>query len=256
MRLNKLLAEIFGQDQVISPSELLHPPFRRSFFGGYKRSDVDSLLKRAADAIETLISHVHDLKTETERQKERLEEYRQIEMTLRNALVSSQQFSENLIAAAKREAELLREEANLQKKQILAEASKLPEQLATTLETLNRQKQRMRQEMLALLDAHRRLLDTLVPEEVTQTPAAFFETETTSSESEMTKTVESPTPNSPMEILSESTCSEKVETMETNEGIEQTSTFATTNTDEHDGIETELMTTPPEKQEMDAQESR
>ena len=175
MRRNKLLSDILGEENVITPSDLYNPRLTQATVGGYKRSEVDALLKRVADVLETLISQIRELKSKTEEQQERLDEYRQMETTLRSALVSSQHFGENIVAAAKREAEAILEEARAHRTQILCEAQRLPETLASNISALDQQRGRLRAEILSILAAHRRLLDALIPEPSAEKPFGFFD---------------------------------------------------------------------------------
>jgi len=233
MRLNKLLSEILGDEHMITPSEFLNPPFKSGLLGGYRKAEVDAFMQRAADAMETLISELRELRSETDRQKKRLEEYRQMEMALRNALTSSQQFSENIIAAAKREAELIREEAIAFKNRTLVEANRFPQEIAAVIEELNRQKKRFRQEMISLLDAHRRLLDIIAAEESQENPSAVFDT-SGNTEDIRGETEESSMNDSNTSIESEcepkttDTVEEKREDSETTAGIKELTTLTDT----------------------------
>jgi len=175
MKKEKVIQEVFGSEATLSPSDLLSREFKRAAVGGYNTNDVDDFLERVADAFEQLIQQVRSLKEEIEQQRERLDEYRQMEASLRNALVSTQKFGEDLIESAKREAHLLLEEARMKRTQAQIEASKVPVALSQDILILEQQRHRLRVEMMAILETHRNLLDSLIPLDEMRRPAGIFE---------------------------------------------------------------------------------
>jgi len=177
MRKDKVIAEVFGEELTLTPSDLCHHDVGRQLLFGYKRRAMNSLLERAADVLEMLVEQVRDLKTENDELRERLEEHRQMESTLRNALVSSQKFSEEIVESARREAAALLGEARVKRSEALMEAARIPEALAREIRMLEEQQLRFRREMLSVLDAHRHLLDNHFPERAGDAPGSFFEVE-------------------------------------------------------------------------------
>lgn len=161
MRKDRVIADILGEENVLTPSDLYNKEFRRTLGGGYVRSEVDEFLERVADVFENLIVQVRMLKERCEEQKERLEEYRQMESSLRSALVSSQQFGQDMLEAAKRQADALLEEARLTKQQMELEAARTPQTLSREIEALLEQRRRLRAEILTVLDVHRRVIENL-----------------------------------------------------------------------------------------------
>lgn len=174
MKKEKIITEVFGGEAVLSPSDLLSKEFKRAV-GGYNTNEVDEFLERVADALEQLIQQVRTLKEEAEQQRERIDEFRQMEASLRNALISSQKFGEDIIESAKREAQLLLEEARMKKSQAQLEASKLPLALSQDILILEQQRSRLRVEMMAILATHHNLLDSLIPLDTVKPPASVFE---------------------------------------------------------------------------------
>lgn len=164
MRKDKVIREVLGDDIAISPSELYNRSFRRALVGGYSRSAVDEYLAGLADTMESLLVQVRMLRDKNEEQKSRLEEYRQMESTLRSALISSRKFGEDIIENAKRQADAVIEEARAKRAQVVREAAKIPAVLNRDIQVLDQQRHRMRVEMLSILETHRRLLDSLIPE--------------------------------------------------------------------------------------------
>jgi len=158
-RKDKLVSEMFGEESVLTPSELADHDLPAQAFGGYKRSEVDALLNRAADALEALAEKARALREEHDSLVERLEEHRQMESALRDALVSSQKFGEEIIDASRREAEAILREARAKRSEEQLEAGKLPEKLAKEIQELEEQRNRLRRDMMNIIETHRRLLD-------------------------------------------------------------------------------------------------
>ncbi|HIJ65086.1 MAG TPA: DivIVA domain-containing protein [Candidatus Hydrogenedentes bacterium] len=163
MRDKKVVSEVLGESAALTPSDILNRRFSRSLWGGYDVKEVRKFLEQVADRFEALIRKVHSLEQQQEERKARLEEYRQMESTLRSALVSSQKFGDEIIEAAKREAKALVEEGRLEKERAMLEATKIPGEIARNIDLLEQQRRRLRVELLAILDAHRSLLCRIIP---------------------------------------------------------------------------------------------
>jgi cell division initiation protein len=167
MRQDKVISQVLGGDAVLAPSDLYNKEFPRVILGGYQTQAVDAYLERVADVLEGLIKQVRDLKQQQEEHRATLEEFRQMEETLRSALVTSQKFGENLIESARREADSLVESARVEKQRVQNCASKLPSALASEIGSLQQQRDRLRKEMLAVLATHRSLLESMESAEET-----------------------------------------------------------------------------------------
>ncbi|MFO7975331.1 MAG: DivIVA domain-containing protein [Candidatus Hydrogenedentota bacterium] len=171
---DRMIAKALGEEIAITPSDIYNQDFKHALLGGYETKEVDAFLERVADIVEHLIDQIRYLREKVDEQRATIDEYREIEKTLRSALVSSQKFSEDILASAKREAESLIEEARLKKAQAQLAAAKLPRKLARDIHVLEQQRSRMRREMLAILETHKNLLDSLIPEDE-RVPESFFD---------------------------------------------------------------------------------
>lgn len=165
MKQDKVVSEVLGAEAVLSPGDVYSKQFRRVVFGGYQSQDVDAYLERVADALQALIRQVRELQQQQEEYKERIEECRQMEETLRSALVASQKFGEDAVAMARREAETILEAARLEKERLLNQAARLPAALAQEISRLQQQRDRLRQELLGMLATHRAMLESVTPAE-------------------------------------------------------------------------------------------
>ncbi len=171
---DRMLVDALGEDIAITPSDIYNQDFKRAMLGGYDAREVDAFLERVADIVDRLLGQIRHLREKVDEQRATIDEYREVEKTLRSALVSSQKFSEDILASAKREAESLIEEARLKKAQAQLAAAKLPRKLVRDIHVLEQQRSRMRREMLAILETHKSLLDSLIPEEE-GVSASFFD---------------------------------------------------------------------------------
>lgn len=158
MREDRLVSHVLGEDAVLAPADLYGKQFRRSLFGGYNAQEVDAYLERVAGVLESLNQEIKALKEQGEQQKTELDDHRQMELTLRNALVTSQKFGEDLIESARREADTLVESAKVEKELLMRQALRLPEALATEIQGLQEQRDRLRGELESLLSSHQALL--------------------------------------------------------------------------------------------------
>jgi len=175
MKQDRIVSEVLGEDVTLSPSDLLNQQFSRARFGGYDRQQVDDFIERVADVLEGLINQVRQLREKHDEQRRTIDEYEKMEETLRNSLLSSQNHGDHMLEVARREANVIVEEAKLKRAQAQAEAGKLPTTLARDIHLLENQRSRLRVEILAILETHRRLIDSLVPEETSSVPVGFFE---------------------------------------------------------------------------------
>lgn len=149
----------------LTPADIYHKEFKRAVVGGYDMRQVDEFLTRVGDAFDALVLQVQLLKERDHEQREQLQAFREMEETLRNTLVTSQKFSENITETAKREADALIEEAHLIKARAQFEAGRLPAEMAEDVRQLKERRERLRLDMLSVLDTHRNLLNTMTPAE-------------------------------------------------------------------------------------------
>lgn len=160
MRDDKVIAEVFGEELAVTPSDLYTTEFKRNVVGGYAPAEVDEMLERVADVMESLILRIRLLKEKNEEQNKRLEEYRQMESTLHSALVASQKFGDNILESAQRQAETILEEARVEREKALLKISRMPYEVGQEIDDLRQQRDRMLKEIRGVLEVHRNLLDS------------------------------------------------------------------------------------------------
>ena len=142
----------------LTAADIYHREFKRVLTGGYSVREVDEFLERTGGAFDRLASRLEALEARSQEQRERLDAFRRSEDTLRSALVAAQKFNENILDAARREADALREQARLNKAQADLEAARLPAETAADVERLREQRSRLHTDLLTTLETHRNLL--------------------------------------------------------------------------------------------------
>ncbi len=267
---DKIVGEILGEEHAITPSDVFAKQFKRSRFGGYDRRDVDDFLEQVADAIENLIVQIRVLKEKNEEQRKTMADLKEVEASLRNALVSAQRFGDDVLDSAKREAHVILEEARLKKAQAQLEVSRVPAALTRDIHILEQQRSRLRVEMMAILETHRKLLDSLVPEDAMQMPSSFFEAGTPDDQIEHEdtparlaqpevaledKSDEAVDPESEVEDVVESGSSEAPEPLERPEDLEEPAPLMepeeTAGDNPIEGLEELIDDSPPVREDME-----
>ena len=158
MRTDRVVSEVLGEENALTPSDLYNAELKTNLFGGYSKNQVDALLERTADMLEILITRNRELKQRTEEQKEKLEKLHDMEVSLRSALVSSQKMSENIIESARFQADALIEEAKLARAQAVFKMEQLPDALRSEIRRLMEARDILRDDIAAMLKSHESLL--------------------------------------------------------------------------------------------------
>ena len=129
----------------LTPVEIRHIKLGRKLFG-YERSVVDELLEDIVESFEQVWRERADLADKIERVEEDLVRYRELETLLRTTLVTAEKSAHELKAQAKREADLVLEEAH-------AEARSATRAAAAERERLLADARKIRALLEAALDA-------------------------------------------------------------------------------------------------------
>ncbi len=174
MRSDHVIREVFGEEAAVTPNDLCEKQFS-SVPMGYSKAQVDDYLEYLAEVFDRLIHEIGALKEIRAQQEAELSQYQETEQSLRDALSAAQRSSEQVIDAAKREANALVEEARLTRQRAQLDAAQLPAKLMQDIRMLEHQRGRLRSEMLALLETHRSLVETLIPDESAARLRSFFD---------------------------------------------------------------------------------
>ena len=106
----------------LTPVEIRHIKLSRSLFG-YSRGVIDELLEDIVESFEQVWRERADLADKIERVEEDLVRYRELETLLRTTLVSAERASQELKEQARRETEVMLDEAHAESRRIRREAA-------------------------------------------------------------------------------------------------------------------------------------
>ena len=131
----------------LTPVEIRHVELSRAWFRGYSRSVVEKLLSEIADSFEEVWRERADLADRLEELEGEASKHRELEALLRSTLVSAERAAQDMKEQARRESDLIVQEAHAEgrrtTREALAEKRRLVEdmrrvraQLRTALEAL------------------------------------------------------------------------------------------------------------------------
>jgi cell division initiation protein len=105
----------------LAPVEIRHVRLPRRALG-YRRGAVDQLLGEIQESFEDVWRDRADLRDEVERLETDLERYKELDVLLRNSLVSAEKAADELRTNAGKEADIILEEARLRARELTANA--------------------------------------------------------------------------------------------------------------------------------------
>lgn len=158
MEKNQVMDEVLGDAPSLTVSDLYSADFKTSF-RGFDKERVTGFLARVADAYEALEREVSELRKRNEELRAENNTYRDMEKTLTEALAGAQQLSETTLAQARKEAELIREEAEVARRTAEAKGAAIPEALREEIAGLRAERGRLKADLRAVLDIHRSFLE-------------------------------------------------------------------------------------------------
>jgi cell division initiation protein len=107
----------------LTPVEIRHVQLRRAFPRGYRRADVDRLLNEIADSFEDVWRERADLADRLDELETEAGKHRELESLLRTTLVSAERAAQDMKAQARRESDLIVQEAHAEGRRVSREAA-------------------------------------------------------------------------------------------------------------------------------------
>ena len=157
MEKNKVMDEVLGDTPDITTSDLYSADFRTAL-RGFDKGQVSAFLERAADSFENLQRQVAELKKTVAEQKAEIATYRALEQSLSEALATTQRMSETTLDQARREADLIRKEAQQILENARKQATRVPEAMRDEVLHLRAARKRLKADLRAVIDIHSALL--------------------------------------------------------------------------------------------------
>jgi cell division initiation protein len=137
----------------LAPLDIYNKEFARAL-NGYQRGEVDSFLEEVARDYEALTRENVELRQQVEEMGKRLADYARLEESIRKAMVLAQSTADEARANARRESELIIQEARQEAVRIQEQAHALVRQEEERGAKLREQRERFVLEFTALLRSH------------------------------------------------------------------------------------------------------
>ena len=154
----------------ITPLDIQQQQFRVRF-RGFDMVEVDNFLDLLANEFEELLKENSRIGGEERRKTERISQLEAGEKELRDTLVSVQRITEEMKNNARKEGELIIEEAKLNARKILEAAQGQALQIEGEINQLKRQRAEFEASLRATVEMHWRLLESTEEESAESTPA-------------------------------------------------------------------------------------
>ncbi len=142
----------------ITPLDIQQQQFRVRF-RGFDMVEVDNFLDLLANEFEELLKDNNQLREEDRRKLARINELEAAEKELRDTLVSAQRITEEMKNGARKEAELIIEEAKLNAQKIIDGGQSKVLQVENEINELKRQRAQFEAALKANIDMHLRMLE-------------------------------------------------------------------------------------------------
>jgi cell division initiation protein len=107
----------------LTPVEIRHVELRRTWFRGYRRGIVDRLLADIADSFEDVWRERADLADKLEDLESEATKHRELESLLRSTLVSAERVAQDVKEQARRESDLIVQEARAEGRRVTRAAA-------------------------------------------------------------------------------------------------------------------------------------
>ncbi len=142
----------------ITPLDIQQKQFSTRF-RGFDMEEVDSFLELIREEMEELLRENANLREEARRYEKQLKEYKNIETTLKDTLVSTQQMVEEYRNTAKKEAELIIKETELKADDMLREAQEKVIKIHEDITDLKGVRRHFKEELTRLIESHLRMME-------------------------------------------------------------------------------------------------
>ncbi len=141
----------------ISPAEIKNCQFDRKM-RGYDPEQVDGVLQLAADSLEQAIVDIDQLEKEIGSLRNEITDYKKMESTIKDTMVSTQGSADEIRKSAEKEAELIMREARLKAAEESEEAERRVAALKGDIERLRSMKSEYIIKLRSLLSTHQEML--------------------------------------------------------------------------------------------------
>ena len=142
----------------ITPLDIQQKQFPMKF-RGFDIEEVYAFLEVVREEMEDLLRENAVLKEQVHRTENQIKEYRNMETTLRETLITAQQLVEDYKTNARKEAELLIRDAGLKAEVILKEAQEKVVKIHEDIVDLKGIRRHFKEEVKRLIESHLRMIE-------------------------------------------------------------------------------------------------
>ncbi len=142
----------------ITPLDIQQKQFSNRF-RGFDMEEVDSFLELIREEMEELLRDNANLREEARRFEKQLKEYKNIETTLKDTLISTQQMVEEYQTTAKTTADLVIKEAELKAEELVREAQDKVVSIHEDITDLKGIRRHFKEEVRRLIESHLGMLE-------------------------------------------------------------------------------------------------
>jgi cell division initiation protein len=142
----------------ITPLDIQQKQFPMKF-RGFDVEEVYSFLEIIREEMEDLLRENANVKENVQRMENQLKEYRDMETTLRETLLTAQQMVEDYKTNARKEAELLVKEAELRADSMLKEAQEKVIKIHEDIVDLKGIRRHFKEEMKRMVESHMKMIE-------------------------------------------------------------------------------------------------
>lgn len=142
----------------ITPLDIQQKQFPMKF-RGFDVEEVYSFLEIIREEMEDLLRENANVKETVQRMENQLKEYRDMETTLRETLLTAQQMVEDYKTNARKEAELLVKEAELRADSLLKEAQEKVIKIHEDIVDLKGIRRHFKEELKRMVESHMKMIE-------------------------------------------------------------------------------------------------
>jgi len=143
----------------LTPLDLQQKTFRKLRLGGLDEKEVRAFLDAVASELEDLARKLHKQDEELRRREARINEFKDREQLLQQTLTTAQKMADEMKAHGRKEADIVLSDAELQAEKIIANAQAKRMQLIQEIDELKRAKASFLQQLQAMIETHKSILD-------------------------------------------------------------------------------------------------
>jgi len=142
----------------ITPVDIRQQQFSVRMFRGYDVHEVDAFLEDVAEDYEQITKENALLKEQLAALEERMRGFEERDRTLQEALIAAQRVSEEMKEAAKREAQLVLRDAELEREKLLEAARAEDARIKNDVLALQRTRRQLFEGLRATVEMYQRLI--------------------------------------------------------------------------------------------------